>query len=140
MARETKVIDASVLVKWFVNEPHRDGALQLRSDHIAGKILLLVPELAFLEVLNTLRYKNHDAKALIEINKDLWEIQMHVERLGELLLEKSAELAIQYKLTLYDATYVALAQLSNSQLITADKALKNIPGVILLSENISLKK
>ncbi len=134
MAREKKIIDASVIIKWFVNEPYSEKALELRDDHINGRILIVVPELAFLEVLNALRYKEHDARALEQVNTDLWEIQLHVEKLNRFLLDKASQIALKYNLTLYDGLYAALANLFGAQLITADAKLGNFPNSVLLKE------
>ena len=57
MEREKKVVDASVLFKLYAHEAGSDKAIMLRDAHVDGKILLIVPELIFLEVLNAMRYK-----------------------------------------------------------------------------------
>lgn len=132
MATEKKVIDASVIVKWFVNEDGTREALELRDMHISGKIKIVVPELVFLEVLNALRYKGHDEKALNEVNNNLWELQLHVEKINKFLLNKVASISLTHDLSFYDAFYVALAVLSGIQIITADKDLSKIPNVVML--------
>ena len=132
MAREKKIIDASVAVKWFVEEQGSDKAMILRDEHISGKITLVAPELIFLEVLNALRYKKIDAETLTKINTALWDTQMHIEKLNQNLLEKSAETALKYNLSLYDAIYLVLANSFGTLLVTADTALAKTPNAILL--------
>ena len=53
------VVDASVLVKWFLHEQEgdRDRALALRDLHISGRSTIYVPQLALLDVLNALRFR-----------------------------------------------------------------------------------
>lgn len=132
MATEKKVVDASILVKWFVHEEDSEKALKLRDDHVEGKYILVVPELAFVEVMNALRYKGKDVKSLIQANTALWDVQLHVEKLNSFLLEKSMTAALKYNLTVYDAVYVALASVFGVQLITADKELQRVPNTTLL--------
>lgn len=133
MAREKKVVDASVLVKLFLHEENDDKALALVQDHIAGKALIIVPELVFLEVINALRYKKQDVDALDKANQRLWKLQFHVEKMNAFLLKRTAELALEFNLTVYDALYVAVANNFGAPLITADKALGKVPNVVLLS-------
>ena len=132
MAREKKVVDASIIVKWFVSESDSEQALQLRAEHIEGTILLVVPELAFTEVLNALRYKGGTAKSLGEALQALFSMQFHVERTNRFLLEKACNLALQYDLTLYDAVYVAVSQIHGCALVTADEKMIKVPNVIPL--------
>lgn len=128
MEREKKVIDASVVAKWFLNEPDSEKALKLRDGHANGKILLIVPELIFIEVLNALRYKEHNIEALKAANKALSDIQFHVEKINPFLLEKSIQTALKYDLTLYDALYITLSNAFGIPLITADKELLKVPN------------
>lgn len=132
MAREKKIVDASIVAKWFLEEEGSAEALKLRTAHIQGKAMLIVPDLLFLEVLNALRYKGGTEKSLADANKILWDIQFHVERLTPFLLEKTSVLALQYNLSLYDALYLALGLLHGSPVMTADKALAKAPNVCLI--------
>ena len=132
MARQKTVIDASVIVKWFVDEEGTEKALKLRADHIDGRILIAVPELLFLEVLNALRYKGATIRKLNEANDALWDIQLQVEKTNKFILEKANELAMKHNLSLYDAIYLAFAIVNGSPLITADKQLAKADNTIIL--------
>jgi predicted nucleic acid-binding protein len=44
------VVDASVVIKWFVAEPHSAEARKLLTDHQAGTLNFLVPDLLYAEV------------------------------------------------------------------------------------------
>ena len=57
MADMEVVLDASVLVKWFVEEDASDKALMLRDKYIEGELVILAPELILYEVLNALYFK-----------------------------------------------------------------------------------
>ena len=71
------VVDASVLVKWFLyqQEVDRDRALALRDLHIAGRSTIIIPQLALLEVLNAVRFspkaKEEDGETALEALHDL---------------------------------------------------------------------
>ncbi len=134
MARQKIVVDASVIVKWFVDEENSTEALTFRADHISGKTLLIIPELTFLEVLNALRYKGGSIKSLTQANEALWDVQFHVEKMNYFLLEKASLLAFEYKLSLYDALYLAIGLLYGSVVITADVVLAKAPNTILLGK------
>ena len=132
MERQKKVVDASVLFKLYSNEIGSDKAIMLREAHIRGDFILVVPELVFLEVLNALRYKKATSEVLMHVTKELTDFQLHVERISEFLLEKAIAAALKYNLSIYDASYVALAQIHGIELVTADKALSKVPNVQML--------
>lgn len=128
MERQKKVIDASVIVKWFLNEEDTDKALKIREEHINEESMLIVPDLIFLEVLNALKYKKGTKEKLQEVNKSLWELQLHVEKVSEFILDKAISVSLQYDLTLYDSLYAAIAQIHGCPLITLDEKLKKFPS------------
>ncbi len=135
------VVDASVLVKWFLyqQEADRDRALALRDLHISGRSTIIIPRLAILEVLNAVRFspkaKEEDGETALEALQDL-----HLDaRSPDLaLLRKANAIAWAYKVTIYDALYVALAEQVGYPLITADdvmvKKLKGHSIVVPLRE------
>ena len=51
------VVDASIIVKWFVEEEGSDKSLKLRDRYIEGEIRIIAPELMIFETLNALYYK-----------------------------------------------------------------------------------
>ncbi len=126
------VVDASVLVKWFLyqQEADRDRALALRDLHISGRSTIYVPQLALLEVLNAVRFspkaKEEDGETALEALHDL-----HLEtKPPEVdLLRKANAIAWAYKITIYDAIYVALAEQVGFPFITADEVMvKKLKG------------
>lgn len=123
MARQKKIVDASVIVKWFSEEIGTPNALKIKEDHIEGNILILIPELALIEILNALIYKGENKEVLEKVVKDLFELQLYIEKLNPFLLQKAIELSLSKNLSLYDAIYAALAQIHGCALATADKKL-----------------
>ena len=118
------VVDASVAIKWFVEEPDSPAARHLLSTHAAGLSTLVAPDLLVYEVSNVLLH-NPTFKVT--------EVQRSVERLYELELELIAPsseliadaiaLAATKRLTFYDALYVQLALHLELPLYTADRKL-----------------
>lgn len=132
MERQKKVVDASIIAKWFLDEEDTKKALLLKASHIAEDSIIIVPDILFLEVLNALRYNNAKEELLKEANKTLCDLQLHVEKINEFILEKAIEISFRYNLTIYDSLYASLSQLHGCQLITADKELKKFPSAIAL--------
>ncbi len=124
------VVDASVLVKWFMEEEDRDRALGLRELHTSGRSTLFVSELTFLEILNAFRYapraKEEDGAEAVHVLENL---HLQVKPTDFQLLRKANAIAWAYKITIYDALYVGLAEQLGYPLITADDAMvKKLKG------------
>src|SRR3989344_4987282 len=127
MERKKKVVDASVMVKIFAEEEDSDKASKLLEEHIHGNVTLMAPELIFLETLNALRYKKFNQESLENANNDLFEFRLETVPINKKLLNKSIELSVKYGLSIYDSLYAALAEFTNSGLITADDKLSKTP-------------
>jgi predicted nucleic acid-binding protein len=121
--REEKVIDASVAMKWFVEEEGSDRALRLRGGHLDGSAILIAPDLMVHEVANALRYrpgfKHDDASSVIA---DIYKLQIDLFPPSRELVTRWLELAYKYDLTVYDACYLGLGELLGIEVVTADKA------------------
>jgi predicted nucleic acid-binding protein len=120
------VVDPSVLVKWFLYQQERDRerALALRELHIAGRSTIHIPQFALLELLNAVRFapqaKEEDGELALEALQDL---HLQTKPLESDLIRKANAIAWAYKITIYDALYVALAEQVGYPLITADEAM-----------------
>ena len=124
------VVDASVVVKWFMEEEDRDRALALRELHTSGRSTLFVSELTFLEILNAIRYgpraKEEDGAETVHV---LENFHLEVKPTDFTLLRKANAIAWAYKITIYDALYVALAEQLGYPLITSDDVMvKKLKG------------
>ena len=128
MERETKtlIIDASVAVKWFIPEPDSEKATKLRDRHIDGSLTLMAPDLLIYEVANALTY--HPELTTEDIKEDieaLFMLDLDLIQPSSELAASAAEDARQHKITLYDSSYLALAEATSSTLITADTKLRD---------------
>jgi predicted nucleic acid-binding protein len=126
------VIDASVVVKWFVPEIHTDAArrlLVLSHEYVA-------PDLLFAETANTIWKKIRREELTAEEGQQLVADigQIAVETVPcRALAEDAHALANVTGRTVYESMYVALAVRLNTRAITADDrleaALQKIPAV-----------
>lgn len=132
MERQTKILDASVMVKWFAEEEQSEKAVALRDKHLREEVQIAVSEITFIEVLNALRYKKKDKEELKKVNADMWNLQLKILQTNSACLDKTAELALEHNLTLYDALYLALAEIHNLVLITTDSSLISLNNVLAL--------
>ena len=120
------VIDASVVVKWFVEEEYSREARLIRSAYADGLIDLAAPSIMPFEVLNALKYSAHfGEEELKRVASVLDAFQITLYSLGGELAEKTIEIAMRKGVTIYDASYVALAETLNTRLFTADEKLIN---------------
>lgn len=116
------VIDASVVVKWFVPETHSDAArrlLTLPHEYFA-------PDLLFAETANTVWKKIRCGELTAEHGRQL------VDDIGRIAVETvpcrvlavdAHELANATGRTVYDSLYLALAVRLKTCVLTADKRL-----------------
>lgn len=120
------VLDASVAAKWFTrhDEVDRHQAVALRSLHQSGQCSLVVPEFALLEIVNAVRFSERaeetDAMRALSL---LEKLRLDIVPLDWDLLLKATAIAWAYRLALYDAAYVALAERQRFPLLTADEVM-----------------
>lgn len=128
---EIVVPDASVVVKWFIEEEYTDKADELRRDYVDQLIDIAVPELVYYEVLNALRYSGvFGEDELINIGEALHGFQfLELPLKGEFLRE-TIRRALKHGITIYDACYIAVASIEKGTLYTADeKLLEKLRGL-----------
>jgi predicted nucleic acid-binding protein len=127
---EETVIDASVAVKWFSEEKGSGRALALREEHIDGKRTLVAPDLLIYEIANALRFKpGFNSRIAARAVDDLFGLQIDIIALSKELVIRGSELAYQYGITVYDASYLSLGELLGSEVLTADDDLYKKAGL-----------
>ncbi len=124
MERRQVVVDASVVVKWFAEEEYSREARLLRDAYVNGVIDLAAPSLLPYEVLNALKYSGAFGEdELKEVARTLDDFQFTLFNLEGDLALKVIEIAMRKGVTMYDASYVALAQVLSTEMYTADEKL-----------------
>jgi predicted nucleic acid-binding protein len=126
------VIDASVAVKWFVEQ---DGADEARA--LGGpSAVLIAPDLVLAEIASALwKYvraamiAEDAAKTALARAPSAFSWLVPLEE----LLASAFELSLAMRHPIYDCFYLALARQENAPLITADKRLaaaaKSLPNI-----------
>ncbi len=120
------ILDASVILKWFLDESESNIALDIKESHVTGKVTIVVPDIVIYEVGNALRYEPEFSPD--EVNSCLEELyELNIDIIAPLsdIVNLTTEISYQKDITFYDATYIALAQLLNLQFVTADGKLYN---------------
>jgi predicted nucleic acid-binding protein len=119
------VIDASVIVKWFIEENDSDKAESIRIEFVKKQIELICPYLLQFEVLNALKYSNLFNKTdLKTAGESLENYPFTYTAVSGEHLARMLELALDHEFSIYDAAYIALALKEKVTLITADDKMK----------------
>jgi len=131
MEKTKIVLDAGIVVKWFLIERFSKEAIKIRNDYVQRKVSIAVPSLLIYEVLNALKHSGvYSEEELKEICLALNKYGFEVHDLEEDLKEKSITISYNYNITVYDASYVALALKLKTILYTADnELLEKIPEI-----------
>lgn len=118
------VVDASVAFKWLLPEVHAAEAESLLSNDVE----LLAPDLIHAEIGNVLWKRVVSRDISREKAKEALRQFMAIEidtTPTSFLVDDALELACQYRRSIYDSLYLALAVMSQARLVTADKRLYN---------------
>jgi predicted nucleic acid-binding protein len=116
------VLDASVALKWVLKEDHSSKALALRDEFQRGFRELIAPDIFPVEVAHVL------SKAVRQNKLKAAEAELHLANIWTTLpqlvssldlMERAFEISCDTRTSLYDALYLALAELEGP-LITAD--------------------
>jgi predicted nucleic acid-binding protein len=119
------ICDASVVVKWFVEEPGDDLAPSraILAAHRRGEISAHVLDLTLYEVANVLSRRGGEP---IEVHAASTFLHLGLTSIvGALpwLAETAARIAANDKLSFYDASYMAAARETETAIVSADRAL-----------------
>lgn len=120
------VVDASVAVKWLVDEPLSDQAAKLLEDGL----LLAAPELIYAEAANALwaiaRRGNIGTADLREALDLLVDAPLIVPSSMKQLMPAAMRLAADLDHPVYDCMYLALAIQEQRPMVTADRRFCNV--------------
>jgi predicted nucleic acid-binding protein len=131
------VIDANIGLKAMLPEHDSAKAIQLRDDFRKGIHDLLAPDLYLLEAGNTLVTSARSGKIpMNDLPVFFAELMANQPIIypSTSLFPRAYDIASQSRVSVYDATYVALAEREGCDLVTADdKLLKALPGLPIVS-------
>ena len=129
--RNAVVVDASIAIKWVLNEEDSNIALSLLAEWTDRKTHMLAPALLAYEITNILHKKVRSGKISVDTAKNcltqiiLRALQLDLPR-GPNLSIRAIEFAHRYNLqATYDSHYLALAEREDCELWTADTRLWN---------------
>ena len=126
---KSAVVDASVILKWYlIDETYGQKALDLLHQFITKELTILSPSLLEYEVINGLiiaqrRGRIREEKILTAI-EGFFDLQIDLKDLPH-FYQRSLKYCRVYNRSLYDASYLALAETEGIPLITADEGLYN---------------
>jgi predicted nucleic acid-binding protein len=114
------VVDSSVISKWVnsQNEEHLEQADKLIKDSRNGLIRLFAPELAKYEVGNALWKKGLEIPMAKASLATIYASPVEFIKQNKDLATRSMEIALNCKITFYDATFLSLAESLGADLVT----------------------
>ena len=126
MTENSVVVDTSLVLKWIFNEPDSNKALALLARWTKERVVIRVPPLLIYEVTNALHQKVRSDKFTLDAAKEgLTDLT-----LKGLVFDFSSALALSLRAmefahhfnipATYDTHYLALAELKDCPLWTAD--------------------
>ena len=136
------VVDASVVLKWFLPEHDSAAADLLLEKFLNDEVELLAPDLLLVEAASalwkraTIR-KELSADEATVIYRDLLTLPLTLSPSGT-VADAALQVALKHNHSVYDALYCALAIQRNCDFVTADRTLANklhsvFPFVVYLS-------
>ena len=134
------VVDASVAIKWFVDEPDRDAARKV----IESGDILVAPDIVVLETLSVLRRKQRlKLISQQQITRAVGEIRACFADLisASNIADEALKLSMELDHSIYDCSYLACAMLFDIKLITADvKFLRKVAQTRYAHHGVGLVK
>ena len=131
----TFVFDASVAVKWFVEEAlHEEAVFMLDNVPIAQ-----APDFIVVEVANVAWKKHSRGELTEEQARDIvFDVRTYVPILfpSTNLIERALDISLTLDHPVYDCLYLAYAETTDSILVTADDRLRQVVQQTNLNERV----
>lgn len=125
-APPTVVVDTSVAAKWFFPEHLGSAADKILDGLLAGHVSLAAPDLIIYEFANLLwkRVSRDEIKPeqAAAVMADFLRLPLNLAP-ADALAEELLRVALESGCTAYDAAFIALAELLDSHVVTADRKL-----------------
>lgn len=118
------VLDTSIVLKWYKEEEYTEIALKIKKDFVEGLNEIIVPDLVLYEMANVLRFTDGFNERLIKKSLESF-IDLGVDIVIPTIemISLATKLSYKYKITVYDAIFIALSKIINGIFVTADKKL-----------------
>ncbi len=126
------VVDASVVVKWFLAEGETGvaEAAELLADHTASRVQLVAPALIAHELIGVF-VRRLQGGAVAQAIEAFFDADVHLVPPDRRLMLGAAGLVAQRLISPFDAAYAALAVSLGCELATADRRLASaIAGAV----------
>jgi predicted nucleic acid-binding protein len=118
------ILDASVIIKWFIEEKGTKEALAIKKQYEDGEVDIIEPDLLIYEVANVLRYSKYFSETAIKTAiKSLYDMRIKFFTPSISIMNYAIHISLKTNLSIYDSVYTALSIMLSSPLITADKKL-----------------
>jgi len=137
------VLDASALVKLVVEEPGSAETRRIVREALARGSSVNAPDIALAEALNALwkhgvLIQDLDEEEFRGAVNDLLALWSRIAtHRSDSLAPRAVEIAVEHRVTVYDALYLALAESTNSTLLTFDEELKRVARGIGIAVAVS---
>ena len=117
------LLDSSVAVKWFVAEVDSGKALDLQQAHLRDDLQLHASDILLLESANALRYAGLSEEIILQDLETFSALGVEIIPFSIDVLNSAVSLSLEHDLAVYDAYFLALAQVMEIPLITADRKM-----------------
>jgi predicted nucleic acid-binding protein len=126
------VVDASVVIKWFVNEPLHENARQILTSreelHAPDLLISEIGNIAWKKMMRGEIEETHAQSIALSLRGLPITLRPSVE-----LIDRALQIATAIKHPVYDCLYLACAETLGSRLVTADEKLKRVLAESTLS-------
>jgi len=113
-----------IVVDGSLRREYGKEALIIRDSFTEGLVDIVASSLLYFEVLNALKYSGAFGEdELKKVARILEDYQFTIYELEGAYAEKAVEIAMRKGITIYDASYVALALIEEADLYTADEKI-----------------
>ena len=130
------IADSSVLVKWLndENEERLEEAAEILKDARDDKIVIFVPQLSRYEIGNALLKKKLKISHAYDTLTSSYELPVDFILETEKLAHETYRIALNNRLTYYDASFIALAKQFDATLVTDNpKHQAKVKGVKVIA-------
>ena len=129
-----QIVDASVAIKWFVEEKGRDVALKVLQRLLENPKAFAVPEIFYFELVHVFhRLVPHPASDQLDLLATLITLGIHRFSMTPEFLSEIRSIQ-KLGLSGYDGAYVALAKLLQGRWLTFDEQAHRCIAHLQLSE------